>query len=222
MSRMTSLRVMTYNVRQLRDDRAAVLRVLREAEPDVVALQEPPRGPIGRLRVRRLAAAAGLVPIVSGGGARTTALLARPDLPVTLRRPQRLPMTAWHTPRGMAVADIAGLRVISVHLGLTARDRARHLIRILPVVSSAGGVGCVVAGDLNELPGGPSWRRLGMLLRDLTATSGPTHPATRPIKRIDAVLGTGGLVASGARTVRDEAGSRGSDHLPVVVDVAWP
>src|SRR5450830_1490309 len=91
MARVAPLRVMTYNVRQLRGDRAAVVQVLRNCRADVVALQEPPRGPFGRLRLRRVAEQAGLVPVVSGGGARTTAILVRPGLSVTLARSRRLP-----------------------------------------------------------------------------------------------------------------------------------
>lgn len=216
---MTSLRVMTYNIRQLKDDRAAVLSVLREAAPDVVAVQEPPRGPFGRARLRRLAQEAGLVTVVSGGGARTTALLARPEVPVTGARSLRLPWQPGRTRRGLAFAQVGGLRIISVHLSLSGRERSGHLARVMPLV--AGAPSCVVLGDLNELPGGPSWRRLGMNLRDLAPAAGPTFPATSPTRRIDAVLGSGGVTASGARVVTDEAARRASDHLPVVVDIRW-
>jgi len=219
---MPQFRVMTYNIRQLRDDRSAVVRVLCSAAPDVVAIQEPPRGPVGRFRLRRAAEAAGLVPVVSGWGARTTALLARPGLCVARSHGQRLPWTPIHTPRGLAVADIAGVRVISVHLGLNAAERAQHVTRLLHVVRAAPGAGCIIAGDLNELPAGSSWKRLGRTFRDLTAQAGSTYSATAPTKRIDAVLATGGMVGSAAQVVADEAGRRGSDHLPVVVDVRWP
>lgn len=216
---MTSVRVMTYNVRQLRDDPRAVVEVLRECAPDVVAVQEPPRTPIGRARLKRVAQAAGLAPVVSGDGARTTALLARPGLGMTGGHGFRLPWHPWHTPRGLAVADLGGMRFFSVHLSLGVRERAAHLVRILPLLTASSD--CVVAGDLNELPGGPTWRRLGLHLHDLTAGAGATFPATGPVKRIDAVLGSRGVVGSGARVVDSEAARRGSDHRPVVVDVAW-
>jgi endonuclease/exonuclease/phosphatase family metal-dependent hydrolase len=213
---------MTYNVRQLRDDRPAVVRVLCAADPDVVAIQEPPRGLSGRRRMRRVAREAGLVPVVSGGGARTTALLVRPGLAVTTRRGRRLPWRPGRVRRGIAVADVAGLRVVSVHLGLSSAERPRHLVRILPLVLASGGAGGVIAGDLNEQPGGPSWRRLQSHLHDLAAAAGPTYPAGAATKRIDAVLGTRGLTASLARVVDDKDTRRASDHLPVVVDVRWP
>lgn len=221
MDRVAALRVMTYNVRQLKDDRAAVVRVLRAAAPDVVALQEPPRGPLGRQRLRRVAEAAGLEPVVSGGGARTTALLARPGLTVTGAWARPLPWRPVRTPRGLAIADIAGVRVICVHLGLSAPERADQVTRILPIVRAAQGAGCVVAGDLNELPTGAAWRRLNHVLRDLTSAAGPTYPAPAAVKRIDAVLATGGLVGTGAHVIADDDARRASDHLPVVVDVQW-
>jgi endonuclease/exonuclease/phosphatase family metal-dependent hydrolase len=214
-----SLRVMTFNIRGLHDDAAAVTQVLRETGPDVVSVQEPPRGPFARLRLRRVAEAAGLEVAVQGGGARTTALLVRAGVQVTGRRAIGLPWRG-RTRRGMAVGDVAGVRVISLHLGLSANERARHARRLHTLVTSAP-AGVVVAGDFNEPPGGPVRRRLGLHLRDLTPGSGPTFPASRPTQRIDAVLGSAGLVPSGARAVGGDAARRASDHLPVVVDLQW-
>jgi len=216
---VTSLRVMTYNIHRLRDDRSAVVTVLRDCAPDVVAIQEPPRGPLGRWRLRRLAADAGLVPVVSGGGARTTALLARPGVVLTSAHGLRLPWRPGRVRRGLSVAEAAGLRIVSLHLGLSAHERSVQIVRIMPLVAAASN--CVVLGDLNEPPDGPSWRRLGMNLRDLAYHAGPTYPATGPTERIDAVLGSRGVTASGARVVTGDAARRASDHLPVVVDVRW-
>lgn len=216
---MTSLRVMTYNIRQLKDDRAAVVTVLRECAPDVVAVQEPPRGPFGRARLRALARDAGLVPVVSGGGARTTALLARPGLEPTGARGMRLPWQVGRTRRGLAMTDLGDLRIVSVHLALGAAERAGQVLRLLPLIASAPA--CLVLGDLNEQPGGRSWRRLRLHLQDLAAGAGSTFPADRPTRRIDAVLGSRGVTATRARVPDGEAVARASDHRPVVVDVRW-
>lgn len=219
---MAKLRVMTYNLHGLHDDADAVVAVLRAAAPDVVAVQEPPRGPGGRARLSGLARAAGLEPAVVGGGARTTALLVRTGLRVDRARAVRLSWRPGRTARGAAVAHVAGVRVVAVHLGLDAAERARHVDRLLLLAATAPHHGCVLAGDLNEQPGGPSWRRLGLRLRDVTATSGPTYSTDDLRWRIDAVLATGGLLARGARTVHDDAALRASDHLPVVVDLVLP
>lgn len=216
----TTLRVMTFNVHQLHDDASAVAQVLRSSGADVVAIQEPPRGPFGHRRLARCAAAAGFEPVVAGGGSRTTALLVRAGLGVTGVRALRLPWRPGRTRRGLAIADVAGLRVISVHLSLDPAERAAHVRRVLLLVTAAGG-GCVVAGDLNEDPDGPTWRRLRLGLRDLTASVGPTFTARNPRRRIDAVLVTPGLRGSRAHVVRDDVTTAASDHLPVVVDVTW-
>nr|WP_297429558.1 endonuclease/exonuclease/phosphatase family protein [uncultured Actinotalea sp.] len=216
------LRVATWNLRQLKDDRAAVVDVLRALDADVVAVQEPPRGPAGRSRLRRLAQEAGLEVAVAGGGARTTALLVRPGLPVHGARAHRLAWRPGRTRRGVAYAEVAGIRVVSVHLGLTEGERQRHLVRIGHLVRSTTSRGVVLAGDLNEEPGGPTRRALGLHLRDATATVGPTFPTRRPHRRLDAVLVGPGLATSGARRVHDERVRAASDHLPVVVDLALP
>lgn len=212
------LRVMTFNVRGLRDDRAAVVEVLREAAPDVVAVQEPPRGPAGRRRLERLARAADLEVAVAGGGARTTALLTAPGLVVLDPHGAALPWTPPRTRRGLAVAEVDGIRVVGVHLGLTAAERARHADRIRQLVTTAPGP-VVVAGDLNEPPGGPTWRTLGRHLRDLSAESGPTYPARDPRTRIDVVLGSPACEPGGAERRTGQVAERASDHLAVVADV---
>lgn len=212
-----SLTVLTFNVRQLRDDDDAVRTVLRNADADVVAIQEPPRGPFGGRRLAQLAAATGYEPTVTG--ARTTALLVRRGLTVTGALRVRLPWRPGRTRRGLALADVHGVRVISAHLSLVATERARHVDRLLRIVAATPGP-VVVAGDLNEEPGGPTWRRLGMHLGDLSPGAGPTYTARSPRRRLDAVLAAGG--ASGhAWVLNDEVTRRASDHLPVLAEVRW-
>ena len=63
---MTSLRVLTYNVRSMRDDRSALGRVISSAAPDVVLVQEAPRFARWRSLCAQLARMSGLV-VVSGG-----------------------------------------------------------------------------------------------------------------------------------------------------------
>ena len=241
---MPVLRVMTYNLKGLQLDAAAAAAVVRAADPDVVGVQEPPRGPLGRWRLRRFARDAGLRVAVGHGGARTTALLVAPRAAnVQDARAVRLPWfgprerrTAW-TRRGYSVATVDGVRVVSVHLSLDRLERARHLTRILAEVRATEGP-CVVVGDLNEQPGGETWGRLGALLRDAhgDASGGAggaalsdgrpeparTFSAVRPRRRIDAVLASPGLVPLGARVPDGDAARRASDHLPVVVELGLP
>ncbi len=217
---MPSLRVLTYNVHQLRDDATAVAEVLRRSDADVVAVQEPPRGPFGRSRLARVAHAAGYEVAVGHGGARTTALLVRRGTPATVTQDVRLPWRPGRTRRGLAVADVRGIRVISAHLSLDEAERLRHVRRLVLLVRAAEG-GCVVAGDLNEDPGGPARRRLALHLHDVTAASGPTFTARNPRRRIDAVLASSGITGTGARRLDADPARTASDHLPVVVDLRW-
>lgn len=208
---------MAWNVRGLKDDRGALVRVLRGLSPDVLALTEPPRGPFGRARLARFADASGLVVVAR---VRTCALLVRADLPTTGARQVRLPWTPGLTRRGVAVGDVAGVRVHVVHLGIRAREHARHTERLARLVAASPGP-CVVAGDLNEGPSGSSWRSLRRFLTDLAPGSGPTYPAAAPRLRIDAVLGRGLVAVGGTRAAADRAGdlAAATDHLPVTVDL---
>lgn len=217
----TTLRLLTYNIHQLRDDADAVREVLVASRADVVAVQEPPRGPRGAARLRDLAWSAGYDVAVVGGAARTTALLVRHGLPFTGAHGVRLAWRPGRTRRGLAVADVGGVRVISMHLSLVPAERVRHLIRLLLVVRSTVGP-VVLAGDLNEDPDGPTWRKLGLHLHDVTDRVGPTFPARRPARRIDAILISHAGSATGAQVLGGEDAVRASDHLPVVADLHWP
>lgn len=212
MGAMPVLRVMTYNLKGLKLDAPAAAAVVRAADPDVVGVQEPPRGPLGRWLLRRFARDAGLRVAVGHGGARTTALLVSPRAGrVEDARAVRLPWfgprerrTAW-TRRGYALATVDGVRVVSVHLSLDRLERARHLSRILAEVEATPGP-CVVVGDLNEQPGGETWGRLGALLQDAhvaAADAGRARmlPGAAGVAPGDAAGGApGGVRAEPART----------------------
>ena len=221
---VTVVRVVTYNLRQLRDDQDALVAVIRDLAADVLVVQEPPRGPRERRRLTGLAAAAGLAVAVAGRGARTTALLVRPGLPTSGVRAIRLPWRPWNrrtlTRRGLAVLTVAGVQVVGVHLPLTPQERRRHLEPVLDLVDTAvvAGRPVVVAGDLNEPPGGPTWAALTRRLVDVGAAAGPTFPARDPRRRIDALL-TAGLTLQGTHRPADDAARRASDHLPLGADL---
>ena len=220
---------MTYNVKALSVDAEAAAQVVRDADPDVLGIQEPPRGPVGARRLRQFAAEVGMRPVVVGHGARTTALLVadRSAHTVEAAAAVRLPLlgrrslVALPIPRGYARATVAGVQVVVVHLSLDPAERARHVIRILADVKArldAGGQ-CIVVGDLNEEPDGPAWARFGVHLRDAATDPQPTFDALRPRQRIDVVLVSDGLRVVGSRVPAGQVAERGSDHRPVVVDL---
>lgn len=201
----------------------AAVEVLRDAAPDVVGVQERPLGPLGRVRLRRFARRAGLRVVVGGGASRTTALLVRADLPADTVRAFRLPWEPPRTRRGAGTArvvgDLGAVRVVVIHLGLDAGERERHLRLLLGRLPLTDPL--VVLGDLNELPGSPSWRTLlATGLTDAAADAGLTFPASAPAQRIDAVLVGYGLRVTAARVLDVPAARAASDHLPVIVDLA--
>ncbi|RYV51490.1 endonuclease/exonuclease/phosphatase family protein [Pengzhenrongella frigida] len=215
---MGRLRVMTYNIKGCKLDQAALVEVIRAAAPDVLGIQEPPRGPFGRRRLRRLAADCGLQVAVGGHGARTTALLVAPGVDVTAARAYRLPWHLGRTRRGYSVARVDGVLVVVVHLALASAERLDHVDRILGGPASAPGPR-VVVGDVNEVPGGPTWLRLTRELRDAVDPPRPTFSALRPRRRLDAVLISPAVGVTGSSVPDDAATRRASDHLPIVVDL---
>ena len=228
------MRLLSYNIKSLLVDAGAVRDVITETAPDVVAIQEPTRYLTGgRRRMRRLAATTGMVCVIPGGspfGAYTTAILVSARLapkvvetrgrPLSWRWWRRRDLVAWPTRRGCAVVDLGEIVVISVHLGLDARERAEHCQEINALIERFGPQRCVVAGDLNETPDGPSWTALSRHLRDTApgSTAG-TFPVPTGRRRIDGVLVGSGIVGGPAEVVRTAAALRGSDHFPLVCDL---
>ena len=94
-----------------------------------------------------------------------------------------------------------------------------------------GAANVLLAGDLNAVPGSPSFAALlnadGALgpvrLRDpLAGTGAVTHPARAPERRLDHVLVSGGAVPEtvpGSARVAEGGAAALSDHLPVVLDL---
>lgn len=210
------MRVMTYNLKGLHMSAQAAASVVRSAEPDVLAVQEPPRGLFGRRRMRRFGAAVGLVPVVSGRGARTTALLVR-DGSVHGGRAVRLSWRPGRTRRGVSVAVVDGITVVVVHLSLVRAERAAHVDRILTTVVPTSRT--VVLGDINEQPDGPAWARLATHLGSAPVPTGPTFPSAGARQRIDAVVVTPDVLVTGVSVPDGPAVEAGSDHRPIVVDL---
>lgn len=220
-------RVLTFNVRSLRDDAAAVAAVIRACDPDVVCLQEAPRFFRWRSKLAKLARECGLL-YVSGG--RTTggvALLAHLRVDVHDAREGLLTKHAGLHQRGVAAAVVSRpggrLLVASTHLGLKAEERAEHAAEVLTLLRELPAPHAVVAGDFNEPPDWPAWRAFQTGgLRDLGPGSGQTFPARTPRKRIDGILGSPGVAAVDYRVIDDPRVERASDHRPVLAVLQLP
>ncbi|MDQ1584772.1 MAG: hypothetical protein QOH80_137 [Actinomycetota bacterium] len=221
------LRVLTYNVRSLRDDLTAVADVVRSADPDVVCLQEAPRFWRWRSRIAELARRSGLLYVTGGRTTGGVALLAHLRVDVHEARDGLLSKHARLHQRGVAAAVVsrsgARLLVASVHLGLDAHERVGHAAEILDLLGRVGAPNAVLAGDLNEPPGSPAWQALERGgFRDLRPGSGSTFPAVGPRKRIDAVLASGDVTVSEYRVMDGPVVERASDHRPLLAVLRVP
>jgi endonuclease/exonuclease/phosphatase family metal-dependent hydrolase len=230
------LRVLSYNIRSMRDDTDALAGVIRACAPDLVLLQEAPRFFRWRKKLARLAAASGQVILTGGATAAGPAVLC--SLRATVERTEDvlLPLTPGLHRRGFATAVVrfgsARLGVISCHLSLQKDERYEQAGMLLDRLAGLGVEHAVAGGDLNERPDGRSFRLLADALQDCRATAPwggeQTSTPTDPHQRIDAVFATKGIEVLGCGVPLDQPGvSRAdlraaTDHLPVLAALKIP
>ncbi|MEU2419803.1 endonuclease/exonuclease/phosphatase family protein [Streptomyces sp. NPDC007851] len=230
------IRVLSYNIRSLRDDTDALARVIRACAPDLVLIQEAPRFFRWRKKLARLAAATDLVVLTGGATAAGPAILC--GLRATVERTEDvlLPLTPGLHRRGFATAVVrfGGVRlgVTSFHLSLQQDERYEQGGMLLDRVAALGVTHAVAGGDLNDRPGGRTFRRLAGAFQDCRATA-PwggefTSGSTDPHQRIDAIFATKGIEVLGCGVPLDQPGvtapdlSAATDHLPVLAALRIP
>ncbi|PZS02079.1 MAG: endonuclease [Pseudonocardiales bacterium] len=225
MSEPATLRVMTYNVRSLRDDAAAVSRVIREAQPHVVCVQEAPRFLRWRSRAAALARTSGLLVIAGGRGAAGNLLLCSLAVEVTHRAEVLLSHRPKTHPRGVVVAvcSLRGHRfaLAGTHLDLAAAERRLHADELLDALPRSGvgaDIPVILAGDFNEQREEPARRRIAAALTD-TADDTPTYPAKNPVRRIDSIYADPRLRFVRSWVVGTADVMLASDHRPVVAEI---
>ncbi|GAA2491618.1 endonuclease/exonuclease/phosphatase family protein [Streptomyces gobitricini] len=232
------VRVLSYNIRSMRDDEDALARVIRACAPDLVLVQEAPRFFRWRKHAARLAARSEL--LVLGGGATASGplLLCSPRVTVERAEDILLPLTPGLHRRGFATAVVriggARLGLLSCHLSLQARERYDQAGMLLERLAALDVPHAVAAGDINEGPGGRSFRRLAAELQDCRAVRpwGGEHTSTPgdPHQRIDAVFATKGIEVLGCGVPRpqdlpgvtDADLRAATDHLPVLAALRVP
>ncbi|MFB6815591.1 endonuclease/exonuclease/phosphatase family protein [Streptomyces sp. NPDC056347] len=230
------VRVLSYNIRSMRDDPGALVRVIGACAPDLVFIQEAPRFFRWRKRAAWLAARTDLV--VLGGGATAAGPLLLCSLRATVERTEDvlLPLTPGQHRRGLAtsVVRIAGTRIglLSFHLSLQREERLAQAGAVLERMDAMGVEHAVAAGDLNDVPPGGAFARLAGGLQDCWTVrpwgGEHTYPASRPERRIDAVFATPGIevlgcgVPAGLPGVADADLRTATDHLPVLAALRVP
>lgn len=230
---MSTVRLLAYNIRSMRDDRAALARVIGGLRPDIVCAQEAPRLLRWRRGRRRLAQATGLAPVLLKRPAGLE-LYAGPRAAVLHREYHLLsPVPGMHR-RGLAVGvfEVGGARLVvaCVHLDLADGPRRRHAAEIVALLERRFTAPVVVAGDVNEEPGGATWAYLCGRLQDAwaVAPSGEelTYSAAEPVRRIDGVFAdprievVGCGVPDAPELLADYPAA--SDHRPVLAELRIP
>lgn len=219
-----AVRVVTYNVRSLRDDRQALVRVLRDLRPDVLCLQEAPRMVGWRHRLAAFARDARMLYVAGGGTTSGVAILSSLAVEVGDTRELVLARTRRLHRRGAVTAEVrlgtTTFAVAAVHLGLDAAERRRHAEQIAAALRERAPGPSVVAGDMNEVAGHAAYGTLVAGRTDCAGTDPtPTFSARAPRRRIDAVLASPALTVRNYRVGSGADVDRASDHRPVVVDL---
>ncbi|WP_270889119.1 endonuclease/exonuclease/phosphatase family protein [Pedococcus sp. 5OH_020] len=220
---MSTIRVASYNLKDLTLDRRAAARVIRTIDPDVLCLQEVPRRLFSPWRVSAFAAECGLYWSGRHRGSGGTTIFTSLRVHVAESSHLRLPVAALQRTRGYAVMSVApaghpALLVASVHLSLDARERVAHAERILRTLSASARV--LLAGDLNESESGAAWRMFAGRLR-VVSPARPTYPAKAPHRMLDVIFASPDLpVLPHQEVPLDDADlAAASDHRPTWVDL---
>ncbi|MGW1543554.1 endonuclease/exonuclease/phosphatase family protein [Streptomyces sp. NPDC002309] len=230
------LRVLSYNIRSMRDDTAALARVIGACDPDLVLVQEAPRFFRWRKKLARLAAASGRMILSGGATAAGPALLCAPRATVERTEDVLLPLTPGLHRRGFATAVVrfGGVRVgvLSCHLSLQQDERHTQGGMLLDRLAGLGTEHVIAGGDLNERPGGRTFRLLADGLQDCWATApwGGENTSTPydPHQRIDAIFATNGIEVLGCGVPHGRPGvtqtdlRAATDHLPVLAALRVP
>ena len=223
---MSKLRVLSYNLHSLRDDRRALAQVVRDIAPDVAILQEAPR----RFRWRQKSAslARDFELVVGGGGLPSLGNLILTNLRV---RPYggfdiRYPLTPGRHMRGAAFVRCrvgrSAFVVAGSHLSTDATERPgqaavlkSHLAELTEPV--------IFGGDLNENSGGAAWRTLADGLVDTAgADERHTYPCAAARERLDVVFVDPRVTVVSYEVVDTPDARLASDHFPVVVELDLP
>ena len=229
---MPSLRVLSYNVRSMRDDQTALARVIRSAEPDVVCVQEAPRFLRWRSRCARLARTSGLV--VVGGGRPAAANLILSTLAVDVVRTADVLFSkdrGLHQ-RGTAVAVLriggAPFAVAGTHLDLAAEPRLRHVGELQAALEAhrPPDVPAMICGDLNCRPGSLPWAALTERFQDAFAVAGVgsafTSSSRNPHQTIDGIFVDRRITVRSARVLEQPDVEIASDHRPLLAELELP
>ncbi|GAA0902166.1 endonuclease/exonuclease/phosphatase family protein [Virgisporangium aurantiacum] len=226
---MHKIRVMSYNIHSSRDDLRALGAVVRAEEPDLLLVQEAPRRFRWRGKNASLARRWGM--LQAGVGLWALGNSAFTTLRVGVRETWdvQFPLTPGRHMRGAVFVrcTVGRSRFIAVgtHLSLDATERVSQA-QLLKEHLAGLDEPYVVAGDLNEEPGGGGWRTLADGLVDAADAKECgdifTYSCASPRRRIDGVFVDPRIDVLDYRLIDSDLAKAASDHFPLVVDLALP
>lgn len=229
---MVDLRLLTYNVRSMRDDRSALGRVIRSAEPDVVLVQESPRFLRWRSLCAQLARLSNLVVVSGGRYAGSNLILSTLAVDVVSTADVLFTRDPRLHRRGTAIAVLskgsAKFAVAGTHLDLADAPRQRHIDELEEAIAThiSDDVPVIVAGDVNDVPGSPAWTALAKHRVDAFAAAGQGSPLTAPVdqprKTIDGIFVDPRITIRTARVLDGPEVDRASDHRPLLAELSLP
>lgn len=214
---------MSYNVHSLRDNRSALATVVRDVQADIVVVQEAPRRFRWRAKVAALARSWRMLYAAGGLPSLGNVIVTSHRVRVLDTWCIRYPLTPGRHMRGAVFArcSVGGSTFVVAGTHLATDDAERPgQARAFAAAVAAVDDPVIVAADLNETAGGPSWT---LVAGDRTDPSTrPTSPASSPSRRIDAIFVDPRCRATATDVTTSEIMVAASDHLPVVVDVRLP
>ena len=229
---MTSLKLLCYNVRSLRDDADALARVMREIAPEVAIIQEAPRFLRWRSTCAALARRAGLVQVAGGRTAGANLILSSLAVQVVATRdiPFSTDRNLHHRGAALALLKLGGSEfgVAGTHLDLLEAPRLRHLDELAAIAAEVvpARAPLIVGGDINAVPGSATWSRLARFGTDawtaVGAADGFSYPSTGPVRRIDAVFLDPRIKPLRAEVLDSPDIHIATDHRPLVVELELP
>lgn len=233
-----TLRVMSYNIHHAEGldaklDVERIARVITDAAPDIVGLQEVDRG-TERIQKRdlpaELARLTGMTVhfeknIPHQGGEYGNAVLSK--FPIKRAKNTHLKSFANGEQRGVQqlVLDVRGREVLFMNTHLDARrdpaEREHSATELRAIVAAAGSVPVILVGDFNAVPSAPSVMAVAAVLTDTWSALYPdqpgyTIPVRTPARRIDYIWITPASVVPLKMWVPV---SEASDHLPIIADL---
>ncbi|MFV2019487.1 endonuclease/exonuclease/phosphatase family protein [Micromonospora sp. LOL_023] len=236
------LRVLTYNIHGQRDDRAALVDVVRSVAPDVAILQEAPRRWRWRTKSAALAADFGMVVGEGGPPALGNLVLTTLRVRVLDTWSVRFPLTPGRHVRGAVFARCAlgptRFVVAGSHLSTDPAERPGQA-RLLRAACALVDEPVILGADVNDTPpsatdagvttpgdAASTWQIVTAGLTDVAQTAGLgdvcTYPCAGPRRRLDAMFADPRVRVAGYTVVDTAVSRRASDHLPVVADLILP